>query len=106
MAAHPTAEEIDGDVFEDLWAEVADCRGFHRRLPNPDLPWCGWLEQHDRTLEVQWLPHEDPPSGWSLVPGFRNLFVLGDEHDSWAAQRAVFLERPIQWRAFQQQAAA
>ncbi|TPV92496.1 MAG: hypothetical protein B7733_25365 [Myxococcales bacterium FL481] len=106
MAAHPTAEEIDEDVFEDLWAEVAECRSFHRRVPNPELPWSGWLEQLEHTVELQWLPHEDPQAGWMLVPGFRHLYVRGDEDLAWAAQRAVFLERPIHWRALQSHAAA
>lgn len=106
MAAHPTAEEIDEDVFEDLWAEVSDCRSFHRRIPNPDLAWSGWLDQLDRTLELQWLPDEDPTDGWSLVPGFRNLYVRGNERDSWTAQRAVFLECPIHWRSLERHAAA
>ncbi|MEE9382378.1 MAG: hypothetical protein V3V08_03075 [Nannocystaceae bacterium] len=106
MATHPTAEEIDAEIFEDLWGEVSDCRGFRDRLPNPELPWEGWLEQLDGAREVRWSPDAQPGSEWSRVPGFVKLYVRGDTHASWATQRAVFLDRPIHWRAMRTPRAA
>lgn len=106
MAMHPAAEEIDREDFELLWSEVDASRGFLSRVPDPAQPWEGWLECDQGTRELRWLPDgKGAGPGWRTVPGFLYLFVHGCEPDSWAAQRDLFLERPIHWRIIGQVAA-
>ncbi len=109
MATHAASEEIDEREFEMLWAEVDEGRSFCDRLPDPTQPWEGWLEHRDGARELQWLPavHAAPGPGWLRVPGFRRLHIrTQDARISWAAQRDVFLERPIHWRSLQAARAA
>lgn len=105
MALHPAAEEIADEDFELLWAEVNESRGFCDRLPDPTQAWEGWLELSDGTRQVRWLPEGHAGPGWRMVPGFRRLYIRGNELDGWAAQRDLFLERPIHWRTLAANAA-
>ena len=99
MAAHPAAEEIGGEEFEQMWAEVSGTRAFADRLPDPELPWEGWLQGTEALLRLLWAPPEGPPPGFRRVPGFAELYVEGDESQAWLIQRLVFLDRPIHWTA-------
>ena len=97
MAAHPAAEEIGRDEFEQMWDEVAATRAFADRLPDPDVPWEGWLQGPEALLRLLWAPKEGRDAGFARVPGFAELFVEGDARTAWLVQRLVFLDRPIHW---------
>ena len=97
MAAHPAAEEIDAEEFERIWREVSASRAFVGRLPDPDLPWEGWLQGTDGLLRLLWSPAEVPSDCFVKVPGFADLYVEGDLTTGWTIQRLVFLDPPIHW---------
>lgn len=101
MATHATSEEIDKREFDMLWTEVKDGRSFCERLPDPSLPWRGWLKHFEFPIELAWCPSGQAPGyGWIKVPGFVRLFVrTNDAKISWAAQRSIFLKRLINWSA-------
>lgn len=100
MASHPAAEEIRGQEFERLWREVHGSRAFLDRIPDPGLPWEGWVDQPEGAAQLRWVPSGDAPDHeWYRVPGFTELFVRGTSDPAWSIQRLVFLERPIHWCA-------
>lgn len=99
MAGHPATEEICSDEFELLWGELVPERAFHRRLPDADASWHGKLEHRGETYQLQWSPTGHAPRDWARVPGFRSLFVLGDDKAARAACVAVFIDQPILWSA-------
>ena len=97
MAAHPDAEEITADEFERHWMEFDHRRRFRDRLPDPWRAWEGRLLGSE-CRALRWIPSgASPGEGWRRVPGFLRLFVRGDEDTAWAAQRELFLERPLEW---------
>ncbi len=109
MAIHAASEEIDKREFEMLWAEVNDGRAFCERIPDPGQAWEGWMEHREAPKELRWIPtgHAIPGAGWMKVPGFVRLYLRADDDDQpWAAQRDVFLERSIHWRALEHSHAA
>lgn len=97
MYAQPFAESIDAEEFELMWGEFADERGFAARLPDARLPWEGRVG--DGQTRLRWQPFGAIASGWTEVPGFLQLFVRGDATVARNACAALFLERPITWRA-------
>jgi len=94
---HPATEEIGAEEFELLWHELSESRAFLHRIPDPQLPWSGWLEHGKRRYAVHWLPHRDAPHGLSRIPGFGCLFVEGGVEDARSACAAVFVDRPLNW---------
>jgi len=97
MVDHPATEEIRHEEFELLWGELQEGRAFLQRIPDPRVPWEGWVEHGKRRYSMQWLPGRGAPAGWSPVPGFVNLFVRGDAAQARAACAAVFVDRPMGW---------
>jgi len=98
MASHPAADEIEVGEFEQLWAEIEDCRSFRDRLPDPDLSWEGWIGHPDGALRLLWQPSGAPfGADWHRVPGFNSLYCHGDLASIRVIQRCLFLERPIHW---------
>lgn len=102
MANHPDAEEIGAEEFELHWAEFDHRRAFRRGIPNPWRAWTGWLRATTRECvhALRWVPSGvQPAEGWTRVPGFLRLFVEGGADAAWATQRALFLERQVEWAA-------
>jgi hypothetical protein len=97
MRSHPCSEEIDVEEFELLWGEVAGERSFARRLPDSRLAWEGVLGEE--RVRLRWMPMGARTPGWTEVPGFLDLYVRGDARVARGACAALFLEKPIQWRA-------
>lgn len=99
MLSHPCTEEIDTDDFELLWNEVASERSFLGRLPDPRQAWEGSVEHGGRRFRLLWAPNAELGAQWSAIPGFADLFVMGDHRAARRACSAVFLDRPVQWKA-------
>ncbi len=57
------------------------------------------MEHKGQDVELMWSPTGHAPKDWSRVPGFRSLFVLGDEAAASATSVAVFLDKPVFWSA-------
>ncbi len=98
MLSHPCAEEIDAEDFELLWNEVVNERAFLSRLPDPRAPWEGTVDHGGRRFRLLWAPNAEVGTQWAAVPGFDDLFVMGDSSVARRACSAVFLDRPVQWR--------
>jgi hypothetical protein len=100
MASHPDAEEITAEEFELHWAEFDHRRAFRRRLPDPWRSWQGRMILDEGVRHLRWIPSgESPGEGWTHVPGFVRLFVLGGGDEAWTTQRQLFLERELRWDA-------
>lgn len=99
MVDHPATEEIGVEEFELLWHELSESRSFLSRIPDPTLPWSGYLEHGRRRYAVRWLPAQRAPQGWSRIPGFGCLFVEGGPTEARSACAAVFVDRPLSWVA-------
>ncbi len=97
MLTHPAAETIDVAQFELFWNELAPDREFLSRVPDPESPWEGWMRRGADEWHLLWTPNDEAPKGWSVVPGFRALFVEGGPHQARRAAAAIFTESPIRW---------
>lgn len=97
MITHPSAEDIDRDMFELLWSELQPDRDFLLRVPNPTLLWEGLTRLGDERLRLMWNSDGITIGGWTPVPGFESLFVQGDEKAARRVCAAVFMDRPIRW---------
>lgn len=97
MRSHPCTEVIDVEEFELVWGEVAGGRAFASRLPDARLAWEGTLGEE--RVRVRWMPMGARAPGWTEVPGFIDLYVRGDARAARGACAALFLDKPILWRA-------
>jgi hypothetical protein len=104
LAAHPATEEIDGDDFEVIWAELETTRDFLGCVPDPTQSWEGDLTYGSRVMKLRWAPTGSVPPGWIRVPGFTQLFVYGDGRAARHVCSAVFAERPISWKCLRKAA--
>ena len=98
LVGFTAAEEVDREAFEALWGEVETSRRFRTWLPDPAESYSGHLVHEGRRHELRWEPHHVPAQdGWSKVPGFAQLYVVGDDDEARAIQHALFFGAICEW---------